>query len=148
MTTRKWPALFTRSAVRFALHSERRALKPCFFLFPFLLVSALTAAPSAVAVGLGEISVNSSLNEPLTADIQILNSTALEDGQILVSLASAEAFERAGISRDFFLSQLQFSVSRDGVGQRVIRVVTQEPVVEPYLDFLVQLQWPEGRVMR
>ena len=74
-------------------------------------------------------------NEPLTADIQILNSTALEDGQILVSLASAEAFERAGISRDFFLSQLQFSVSRDGVGQRVIRVVTQEQLLNPIWTF-------------
>jgi len=111
-------------------------------------LSALVTMPSAYAVGLGEITVNSSLNEPLAANIEIINAGDLQDNQFLVSLASAEAFERAGVSRDFFLSRLQFSISRDSGNQRTIKIVSDQPVVEPYLDFLVQLQWPEGRVMR
>jgi pilus assembly protein FimV len=111
-------------------------------------LSALVTMPSAYAVGLGEITVNSSLNEPLAANIEIINAGDLQDNQFLVSLASAEAFERAGVSRDFFLSRLQFSISRDSGNQRTIKIVSDKPVVEPYLDFLVQLQWPEGRVMR
>ena len=104
--------------------------------------------PLPSAVGLGEITVKSALNEPLAATIQIINSSDLQDNQFLVSLASAEAFERAGVSRDFFLSRLQFSIGRDSANQRIVKIITDQPVVEPYLDFLVQLQWPEGRVMR
>jgi pilus assembly protein FimV len=118
------------------------------FAVGVLALSALVATPSAFAVGLGEITVKSALNEPLAATIQIINSSDLQDNQLLVSLASAEAFERAGVSRDFFLSRLQFSIDRDRANQRIVKIITDQPVVEPYLDFLVQLQWPEGRVMR
>lgn len=113
-----------------------------------IMAVLLFTAPSLLALGLGEITLNSSLNEPLDADIVVLSSEALEDGQLLVSLASPEAFERAGISRDFFYSQLQFSISRDSADLHIIKIVTEQPVVEPYLNFLIQLQWPAGRVMR
>ena len=108
----------------------------------------LLAASSTLALGLGEITLNSSLNEPLEAEIVVLSSEDLEHGQLLVSLASHEAFERAGISRDFFLSQMQFSVYRNTDDLHIIKIVTEQPVVEPYLNFLIQLQWPAGRVMR
>lgn len=108
----------------------------------------LLAASSVMALGLGEITLNSELNEPLDAEIVLLNSGELEDGQMLVSLASPEAFERAGISRDFFYSQMQFSISRNSDDLHIIEIVTEQPVVEPYLNFLIQLQWPAGRVMR
>lgn len=113
-----------------------------------LMALLLFMAPSVLALGLGEITLNSSLNEPLDADIVVLSSEDLDDGQLLVSLASAEAFERAGISRDFFYSQMQFSISRDSADLFIIKIATEQPVVEPYLNFLIQLQWPAGRVMR
>ena len=151
MTTRKWSALFMHNLIQkpnTQLISNLLAQFKLVFTASILALSTLAAMPSAYAVGLGEITVNSSLNEPLAANIQIINSTGLQKNQLLVSLASAEAFERAGVSRDFFLSRLQFSVARDSANQLTIKVITDQPVVEPYLDFLVQLQWPEGRVMR
>ena len=108
----------------------------------------LLVTSSTLALGLGEITLNSSLNEPLNAEIVVLSSEDLEDGQLLVSLASHEAFERASISRDFFLGQMQFSVYRNIDDLHIIKIVTEQPVVEPYLNFLIQLQWPAGRVMR
>jgi pilus assembly protein FimV len=113
-----------------------------------IMAVLLFTAPSLLALGLGEITLNSSLNEPLDADIVVLSSEELEDGQLLISLASPEAFERAGISRDFFYSQMTFSISRDSSDLHIIKIVTEQPVVEPYLNFLIQLQWPAGRVMR
>ena len=159
MTTRKWSALFMQNYIHKSIHDLIQTPKTQLIanlLGQFKLVitataialSALMATPSAHAVGLGEITVNSSLNEPLAATVQIINADGLQDNQVLVSLASAEAFERAGLSRDFFLSRLQFSLDRDSTNQRIIKIITDQPVVEPYLDFLVQLQWPEGRVMR
>ena len=108
----------------------------------------LVTAPSVTALGLGEITLNSSLNEPLDAEIVVLSSEGLESGQMLVSLASPEAFERAGVERDLFHTQMQFSVLPGAGEQYLIRIATPQPVVEPYLNFLVQLQWPAGRVMR
>jgi len=147
MTMRKWSALFVQGSIKKPVVSFITHFK-LVLVASVLAISALASMPSAYAVGLGEVRVNSSLNEPLAASIQIIKADDLQDNQLLVSLASPEAFERAGVSRDFFLSRLQFSVGRDSSNQRVINVVTDQPVVEPYLDFLVQLQWPEGRVMR
>ena len=151
MTTWKWSALFMQNSIQKSktqLIGNLLARFKLVFAVSVLALSALAVMPSAYAVGLGEITVNSSLNEPLSANIQIINSTDLQDNQVLVSLASAEAFEWAGVSRDFFLSRLQFSIGRDSANQRIIKIISDQPVVEPYLDFLVQLQWPEGRVMR
>ena len=151
MTTRKWSALFMHNSMQKSIMQLIDNLTAQFklvFAVGVLALSALVATPSAFAVGLGEITVKSALNEPLAATIQIINSSDLQDNQLLVSLASAEAFERAGVSRDFFLSRLQFSIDRDRANQRIVKIITDQPVVEPYLDFLMQLQWPEGRVMR
>ncbi|MDG1819390.1 MAG: FimV/HubP family polar landmark protein [Porticoccaceae bacterium] len=134
MTIRSW-SMGTAGKVRLGF---RAAFMACL----------LFAAPAVVALGLGEIKLNSSLNEPLDAEIVVLSSEDLEDGQLLVSLASAEAFERAGISREFFLSQMQFSIYRNSADLHIIKIATEQPVVEPYLNFLIQLQWPAGRVMR
>ncbi|MDB9948685.1 hypothetical protein OAD32_02020 [Porticoccaceae bacterium] len=151
MTTRKWSALFMHKSMQKSITQVMGNLIAQFklvFAVSAFALSVSVATPSAFAVGLGEITVKSALNEPLAATIQIINSSDLQDNQFLVSLASAEAFERAGVSRDFFLSRLQFSIDRDRANQRIVKIITDQPVVEPYLDFLVQLQWPEGRVMR
>ena len=147
MTTRKWSVLFIRK-VSSNDNKDKKCGRRLATLVSALILSALVAVPLTHAVGLGEITVSSSLNEPLDATIQVLNAVELDDNQLLVSLASPEAFERGGVTRDFFLNQLQFSLSRDGANQRIINIVTEQPVVSPYLDVLVQLQWPEGRVMR
>ena len=155
MTTRKWSVLLMQGLMQALMQKTKtQFVGNLIAQFKWVIaasvftLSALVTIPSAYAVGLGEITVNSSLNEPLAANIEIINAGDLQDNQFLVSLASAEAFERAGVSRDFFLSRLQFSISRDSGNQRTIKIVSDQPVVEPYLDFLVQLQWPEGRVMR
>jgi FimV N-terminal domain len=143
MTARKWSAWVVETLkTAVAVIAKRAAIAP------LILCGGLMAAPSALAVGLGEISVNSSLNEPLNASIALLSSEDLQDGQILVSLASPEAFERVGLSRDFLLTQLKFAVERDGANVRVIKVSSEQAITEPYLNFLVQLQWPAGRVQR
>ena len=90
MTARKWSAWVVETLkTAVAVIAKRAAIAP------LILCGGLMAAPSALAVGLGEISVNSSLNEPLNASIALLSSEDLQDGQILVSLASPEAFDSA-----------------------------------------------------
>ena len=99
----------------------------------------------AHALGLGEITLKSSLNEPLNAEIKLLQTGGLSENEILVSLASSEAFERIGIERLYFLSDIRFKVD---ARRRVIKLTTRKPVTEPYLNFLIEVQWPSGRLLR
>jgi pilus assembly protein FimV len=111
-------------------------------------LAALLYATTAIAVGFGDITLNSALNEPLDAEISLTNIEGIEEGLLLVQLAPASAFAQAGVSRDYYLTQLAFSVDTNGADETVVKVTSQGPILEPYLDFLVQLEWPAGRIVR
>ena len=113
-----------------------------------LLIVLLLNSTAAMAVGFGEITLKSALNEPLEAEIALTNTGSVEEGMLLAQLASPAAFTEAGVSRDSYLTQLNFLVTRDAAGDRVIQVSSTELVTEPYMAFLVELEWPSGRMMR
>lgn len=110
-------------------------------------VGAALASQMAAALGLGEIRLHSTLNQPLVAEIQLLDSQAVDLAHLRPALAKDEDFKRAQVERIHFLSELDFQV-QDKRGQKVISIVSQKPVREPYLDLLVELVWPEGRMVR
>ncbi len=102
----------------------------------------------AHAIGLGEIKLRTNLNEPLKADIQLLQVKDLSENEILVNLASKDDFAKAGVDRDFLLTSLRFRLDlADPKNPRVV-VTTEQPIREPYLNFLVEVQWPSGRLLR
>ena len=101
----------------------------------------------AHALGLGEIKVDSALNQPLKAEITVLSANPDEVIDIVAKLADQEAFDRLGLERPYGLTKLQFKPAvRDGVP--VIVVTTRQPVKEPFLDFLLDVRWPKGRLLR
>ncbi|MGP4843192.1 FimV/HubP family polar landmark protein [Marinobacter sp. 1Y8] len=102
----------------------------------------------ANALGLGEVELQSYLNEPLDADIALRNTGDVGPKEVFVNLASPDVFNRVGISRDFFLTNLQFEVSTAANGQLVVHVTTKQPVREPYLNFLIEVTWPSGKLLR
>lgn len=112
------------------------------------LCLALAFGAQTQAQGLGEITLDSALNQPLRAHIQLLDVGKLDASQINVALASPAEFDRAGVERGLLLAQLKFAVQmeRDGSGQ--IIVSTTDEITEPYLDFLVGVSWPSGRTLR
>jgi len=104
---------------------------------------------SSLALGLGEIEVNSFLNQPLNAEIEVISARPGEIDDLLVSLASSEAFTRAGLARPRHLSNLRFSVKKNEEGdEAVIIVSTKTAVKEPFLNFLIEADWSKGRVLR
>ncbi|WP_150303780.1 type IV pilus assembly protein FimV [Pseudomonas saliphila] len=109
-------------------------------------VAALYAGLSN-ALGLGEVELQSALNQPLNAVIQLQGSAGVSPDDIRVSLAGADAFANAGMERPFFLSDLRFVPVVQG-GQLHVRIESSKPVLEPYLNFLVELRQPNGRVLR
>lgn len=111
-------------------------------------VAALALVGGAQALGLGDIELNSNLNEPLDARIELLEPSDLSANEILPTLASRLAFEQAGVERDFFLSNIRFDVQPASDGGLVIQLSTTQAVREPFLNFLVEVNWPGGRLLK
>ena len=102
----------------------------------------------ANALGLGEIKLNSALSEPLDAEIELVQVRELTATEILPSLASSDDFSSSNIERFHFLTDLKFEVIVNAQGKSVIKVRSRKPVKEPFLNFLVEVNWPAGRLLR
>ena len=117
---------------------------------PIVAAGVLSAAiipRDGWALGLGELTLYSYLNEPFRAEVALLEADALDANDVHVDLASDTEFERLGVSRDFFLTSINFQIESDESGRRVV-LTTQAPLREPYLDFVVEARWPDGRLLR
>ncbi len=112
-----------------------------------IVAGALFLPNTAFTLGLGEIEVNSSLNQKLKADIELLSATEENSESIIVKLASRKEFTRAGLDRPYQLNDLRFkSEITDGVPH--ISVTSGSPIREPFLNFLVEIDWPNGHLIR
>jgi len=110
-------------------------------------VSLVLASGGVRALGLGDIEMRSALNQPMNAEIRLTSVKPGELDGMIVQLASADAFNRAGIERNNALTSLRFTVDESG-GVPVIRITSNKPVVEPFLNFLLEVDWPQGRMVR
>ncbi|WAC43670.1 peptigoglycan-binding protein LysM [Pseudomonas sp. SL4(2022)] len=115
-----------------------------------LAIAAASALSSGMAhaLGLGEVTLQSALNQPLVAEIELLEVRDLASSEVIPTLASPEAFTKAGVDRQYFLTDLKFTPVLKPNGKSVIRVTSNKPMREPYLNFLVEVLWPNGRLLR
>jgi len=115
---------------------------------PLVLMMALSLPGAAHALGLGEIHVNSALNEPLAAEIDILGATAEELSSLTASIADRDTFLRFGAVRPAFLASATFKVSHDVKGSPVLVIRSTDSFSEPVVNLLVDLRWHNGEVIR
>lgn len=114
-----------------------------------VLAALLLAAGSASALGLGQIEVKSRRNQPLLAEIPIISTTPGELEALQARLASPDTFRRVGLAPPTGIAaNLQFSLGSDARGRPVIRVTTVEPVDQAVLNFLIEVDWGQGRLVR
>ncbi len=114
----------------------------------WLLLACLLSS-NAWALGLGEIRLESALNQPLRAEILLISASPEELQNLSVELASSDVFERYGIDRPFYLTRMNFQLVRTGRADgNVIRITTPDPITEPFLTFLVEATWASGRLLR
>ncbi|MBF6028505.1 FimV family protein [Pseudomonas sp. P115] len=115
-----------------------------------LAIAAASALSSgmAQALQLGEMTLKSKLNQPLSVEIELLDVGGLTASEITPSLASSQAFVDAGVDRQAFLNDLTFTPVINPSGRSVVRVTSSKPLPDSYVRFLLQVQWPNGRLMR
>ena len=103
----------------------------------------------ALALGLGEIKVKSQPGQPLLAEIPIISSEPGELEQLRARLASPTTFERVGLPRpQGLVNELDFSVALDEARRPVVRVTSRTPVDVPAVNFLIEVDWGQGRLVR
>jgi pilus assembly protein FimV len=120
-----------------------------FKLKPWVYAGLLALSPmTADAAGLGRLTVTSALGQPLRAEIELVSVQKDELASIAARLASADAFKEARLERSVSLLDIKFSVEQKADGVPVIRLATTQPVNEPFLDMLVELNWAAGRLLR
>ena len=117
-------------------------------LFWTVLVAALLSPTAASALGLGEIRLDSALNERLDAEIRLLSATPQQASAMEVGLASYETFNKFGVDRPAVLMQLDFEVREDADGAYRIHITSTRPIREPFLDFILEVKWRSGRLLR
>ncbi|AZO87024.1 peptidoglycan-binding protein [Stutzerimonas stutzeri] len=115
-----------------------------------LAIAAASALSSGMAhaLGLGELTLKSTLNQPLVAEIELLDVKDLTAAELVPSLASPEDFAKAGVDRQAFLNDLTFTPVLNASGKSILRVTSSKPLSEPMVKFLVQVMWPNGRLLR
>ena len=102
----------------------------------------------AEAAGLGRLSVNSSLGQPLSAEIELVSLQPGEFEALAARVASPEAYTDARIEFSPLLRQLRFTAERRADGKPILKVTSSGPINEPFLDVLVEVNWPSGRLLR
>ncbi|WP_291065389.1 FimV/HubP family polar landmark protein [Hydrogenophaga sp.] len=113
-----------------------------------LLCIGLLQPVDAQALALGRLVVQSALGEPLRAEIDVPDISADEAATLRVGLASAEVFRAAGIDPSAALADLQISLQRRPDGRAYLRLRGPRPVMEPFVDVIVEANWAAGRVVR
>lgn len=118
--------------------------------FPFILLIALLLTPGmSFALGLGSISLKSALNQPLSAQIELLGARDQDLKGIDIRLASDGVYKRMGIERNPLVEKLQFSVGEaNSAGQFFIDVKSPNTITEPFVNFLIEVNWNSGRLLR
>ncbi|MFB4393105.1 MULTISPECIES: FimV/HubP family polar landmark protein [unclassified Pseudomonas] len=115
-----------------------------------LAIAAASALSSGMAnaLGLGELTLKSAQNQPLDAEIELLDVRDLTAAELAPGLAPPEEFAKANVPLPTYLEDLTFTPVINPNGRSVLRVTSSKPLPEPVVKFLVQVMWPQGRLLR
>ena len=131
--------LWSRRASKTALNTAFTAVA---------LALAALSAPQALALSLGPIVVQSALGEPLRAEIDVLEINAEEAASLRATVASPEAFRAAGLDYNPAMGNLRVSLQRRANGRSYIRLNSDRPVNDPFVDMILEATWSSGKIVR
>ena len=103
---------------------------------------------SLFAAGLGKLNVSSGLGEPLRAEIELISVTSEELSSLTAAIANDEAYATQGIERPSLHNNIQIELTKNSNGSPILKLKTNQPVNDPFLDMLIQVDWASGRLLR
>ncbi|SDK09630.1 pilus assembly protein FimV [Methylophilus rhizosphaerae] len=116
--------------------------------FTLSLGLSLSAAITAYAAGLGSMTSSSKLGEPLNAEIELLAVAPGELNSIQAALASDQVYQDQMLEKPASYPYINIAVGNNSQGQPVLKLTSSQPITEAFLDMLVQVDWPTGRLVK
>ncbi|MEJ0007473.1 MAG: hypothetical protein WDM77_14185 [Steroidobacteraceae bacterium] len=110
------------------------------------LAALIVGSPAAMALGLGDIHLHSSLNAPLDADIELIGATAEDLSNLKAQVASRDAFQKNGLEWPAFMSSVTLKPMHTSDGRDIIKVHSGVAITEPFVTLLVEINWARGHV--
>lgn len=109
---------------------------------------SLSTALSAHAAGLGGMVSSSKLGEPLNAEIELLAVTPSELNSIQAALASEQVYQDQMLEKPASYPFIKIEVANNIKGQPILKLTSSQPITEAFLDMLIQVDWPTGRLVK
>jgi pilus assembly protein FimV len=128
--------------------SERVGMRAKPILTLSLLASAMAVPGTSAALGLGNLTVNSSLGQPLSARIELTSAAREELDSLAARVADPSLYRQNKLAYPGALAAARVTLERDTNGQPYLLIRTQSPVSEPFLDLLIEINWASGRLVR
>lgn len=113
-----------------------------------LAVVSLLAPATGLPLSIGDIELHSALNQNLNAEIRLHVAAGENPADVSVRLAPPEKFDQAGIPWSYFLSRIKFEPVVQANGTVIVKITSKETLTEPFLDFLLEVSWPQGSQFR
>lgn len=117
-----------------------KSIKLAIFLCALLPVAAF-------ALDIGNVKVHSELYQPLNVDVQLTDLSGISAKELHITPAPARAYLLRGVAFDPIINQMNFDLIRLN-GDPMVRITSPQPITEPIINFLVQLQWPQGEIIK
>lgn len=119
--------------------------KPVFQLT--LLAAALMASGAVQALGLGRLTVESALGQPLSARIELTSASRDELDTLAARISDPSLYRQNSMTFQPALARTRVTVEQ-GPNGPYLRVTSPTAVNEPYLDLIVEASWASGRIVR
>jgi pilus assembly protein FimV len=113
-----------------------------------ILILGLLLPSAALALGLGDIHVESTLHQPLAAQIEIVGASSDTSAGLSATIPDSETFQRYGLERPASLASTGLTVRQDAQGHTVLVLRSTDAFTEPMVTFLVDLHSPSGELIR
>jgi pilus assembly protein FimV len=113
-----------------------------------LLLAMGFTALDAQALALGRVNVQSALGEPLRAEIDVPDINPDEAASLKAAVAGPDAFKAAGLEYNAALSNVQISLQKRPDGRSYLRLTSDRPMTEPFVDLILEASWAAGRMVR
>jgi pilus assembly protein FimV len=112
-----------------------------------LAVATMAFSPAAWSLGLGDATVESYLNQPLQARIDLISNESDDLRSVTAKLASAADYELIGASLEDISVPIRFTVE-DIDGDAYLVASSSLPVNNPIVRLIVEVSWSSGRMLR
>lgn len=123
-------------------------MKKSITLTKIIIVVLLSLPVNVHPLGIGDIKLHSFLNQKLDAEISLLVSADDDISKIKVNIASPEKFNERGVPWNYFLSTIKFETNLAPNTPALVRLSSTEPLKEPFLNFLLEVNWTKGSLYR